>query len=210
MEREGGYKLSLTEREREILDFIEKEVHLKGYPPSVREIGAEVGLSSSATVHGYLTRLEEKGYIRKDPSKSRSIEVIQTDRNATPFRKGIPVPVIQNTRRKKSIFLDKKEYFTVPEQLISINSDALFLVKVKGNDMKNFGILDGDYIVAREQQIAINGELVVVLEENDQPKVRRFYINENKQILLSNGDSEEKQFEDVFIIGKVIGVQRRF
>ncbi|WP_162985738.1 transcriptional repressor LexA [Virgibacillus halodenitrificans] len=201
--------MSLTDRESEILDFVKKEVHLKGYPPSVREIGTEVGLSSSATVHGYLTRLEEKGYIRKDPVKSRSIEVIQTDKRDVVIRKGVPVPVIQNTQKGLSVFQHTKEYFTIPEQLITSKQDELFLVQVTGNEMKNFGILDGDYIVTREQQVALNGELVVVLQDGQKPKVRRFYIDK-KGIELTTENIEEEHVNDVFIIGKVLGVQRKF
>lgn len=201
--------MSLTEREREILEFIKKEVHLKGYPPSVREIGAEVGLSSSATVHGYLSRLEEKGYIRKDPVKSRSIEVIQTDGRDMPIGKGIPIPVIQNTQKGTSVFQYIKEYFSVPEQLIPCKNEQLFLVQVRGNDMKNFGILDGDYIVARQQQVALSGELIIILEGGQQPKVRQFY-KDNTGIYLKTESNERKHLSDVFVIGKVLGVQRKF
>lgn len=204
--------MALTERESEILDFIKKEVHLKGYPPSVREIGAGVGLSSSATVHGYLTRLKEKGYIRKNPTKSRSIEVLQTDDKEVPIRKGVPVPAIRDIKKGISfIHSSIREYFTIPEQLIPTKTVGLFVIKVNGNDMKNFGILDGDYIVAKQQQVALNGELVVVLQQNDQPTVRRFY-KEKEGIYLTTQDAPEtgKCLEDVFIIGKVLGVQRKF
>jgi repressor LexA len=201
--------VSLTEREREILEFIKKEVQLKGYPPSVREIGAAVGLSSSATVHGYLLKLEEKGYIRKDPVKSRSIEVIQTVNRNIPIRKGIPVPVVQIAEKGTSIFQNVKEYLTIPEQFITSKEGRLFLVKVTGDDMRNFGILDGDFILARQQQVALNGELVLVFHQK--PIVRRFY-KKTKGIYLSTEDTfhPETYLDDVFIIGKVLGVQRKF
>ncbi|MEX3623572.1 transcriptional repressor LexA [Viridibacillus arvi] len=201
----------LTPRQREVLDFINKEVQLKGYPPSVREIGKAVGLSSSASVHSQLAKLEEKGFIRKDPIKSRTIEVINNGELNAKTGKGIPIPLVDIFSPGQAVFQSIKEYLIIPEQLINTPiEDKLFLFQAKGNDMLKLGILDGDYVLARQQQVALNGELVVSISNNNQPNINRLFKSE-KGVYLTTEESAINgvSFKDIHIAGKVIGVHRK-
>lgn len=204
--------MSLTPRQREILDFINKDVLLKGYPPSVREIGFALGLSSSATVHGHLAKLEEKGYIRKDPTKSRTIEVINNGELKAKTGKGIPVPLVDRFTPGETIFQSTKEYFIIPEQLIDTPViENLFLLKVEGNDMLKFGILHGDYVLVRPQQVALNGELVVTIQNGNQQAIRCFFKETNAVCLTTEETAQNGvSLKDVCIVGKVMGVHRAY
>lgn len=205
--------MSLTNRQQEVLDFIVKEIQLKGYPPSVREIGFALGMTSSATVHGHLAKLEEKGYIRKDATKSRTIEVLNSGQLTAKTGKSVPIPLVNRFVPGVNVLESIKEYFVLSEQLINANAieDPLFMVQVKGNHMKPLGILDGDYILARQQQVVLNGELVVTLStDNGQPCIRRFYITKEGPYLTTEDNQavNGEVFKDIHIFGKVIGVHR--
>lgn len=201
----------LSKRQQEILDFIKKEVREKGYPPSVREIGEAVGLSSSSTVHGHLARLESKGLIRRDPTKPRAIEILDNKNNdepEIPIRKvpivgkvtaGLPITAIENI----------EDYFPLPER-IAPSGDQVFMLEIMGESMIEAGILDGDYVVVRQQNSADNGDIVVALTEENEATVKRFY-KENNYIRLQpeNSTMEPIILSTVSILGKVIGVYRQ-
>ncbi|ALF10273.1 transcriptional repressor LexA [Parageobacillus thermoglucosidasius] len=201
----------LSKRQQQILDFIKKEVKTKGYPPSVREIGEAVGLASSSTVHGHLARLESKGYIRRDPTKPRAIEILDADfsaRNETDDV--ISVPIIGKVTAGQPITAVEniEDYFPLPKRLIS-SEDHVFMLEVMGDSMIEAGILDGDYVIVRQQQSADNGDIVVAMTEENEATVKRFF-KEKDHIRLQpeNSNLEPIIVRDCTILGKVIGVYR--
>lgn len=200
----------LTERQRQVLQFIKDEIRQKGYPPSVREIGEAIGLSSSSTVHGHMARLEEKGYIRRDPTKPRAIEVLDEDLTA-PKRRQVNVPVVGRVTAGLPIFAEQniEDHFPIPADFVRADESELFFLTVQGESMIEAGILDGDYVLVRRQSTANNGDIVVALIE-DEATVKRFY-KEQGRIRLQ----PENRFMDPIIVpsaqilGKVIGLIRR-
>ncbi len=198
----------LTRRQEEILNFIKSEVQEKGYPPSVREIGKAVGLSSSSTVHAHLSQIEKKGYIRRDPTKPRAIELLEENFFLS-FRDISPVPVVGNVTAGQPILAEENiiEYFPLPRDFVK--EDRIFMLSVEGDSMVNVGIFDGDYIAVRQQSTAVNGDIVVALID-DEATVKRFYM-ENEQIRLQpeNDYYEPLILNSVNVLGKVIGLFRK-
>lgn len=200
----------LTERQRQVLQFIKQEIREKGYPPSVREIGEAIGLSSSSTVHGHMARLEEKGFIRRDPTKPRAIEVLG-EPGGMPLKRTVNVPVLGRVTAGQPIFADQnvEDHFPLPHDFVRATDSDLFFLTVQGDSMIEAGILDGDYVLVRRQQHASNGEIVVALIE-DEATVKRFY-KEQGHIRLQ----PENRFMDPIIVqhaqvlGKVVGLVRR-
>ncbi|HYF92023.1 MAG TPA: transcriptional repressor LexA [Symbiobacteriaceae bacterium] len=199
----------LTERQRQVLQFIKEEIRAKGYPPSVREIGEAIGLSSSSTVHGHMARLEEKGFIRRDPTKPRAIEVLD-ETFALPRKRTVNVPVVGRVTAGLPIFADQniEDHFPLPADFVRGDETDLFFLTVQGDSMIEAGILDGDYVLVRRQQSATNGEIVVALIE-DEATVKRFY-KEQGHIRLQ----PENRFMDPIIVpnaqilGRVVGLIR--
>ncbi|MBS2969092.1 transcriptional repressor LexA [Metabacillus sp. KIGAM252] len=201
----------LSKRQQDILEFIKQEVKSKGYPPSVREIGLAVGLASSSTVHGHLARLENKGLIRRDPTKPRAIEILNEDQGMEiPRNEVINVPIIGKVTAGLPITAVEniEEYFPLPERLASPD-DQVFMLEIVGNSMIEAGILDGDLVVVRQQQSANNGDIVVAMTEDDEATVKRFF-KEKDYIRLQpeNSSMEPIILRNVSILGKVIGVYR--
>jgi repressor LexA len=199
---------SLNKRQKEILDYIKENLRAKGYPPSVREIGEAVGLSSSSTVHAYLTKLESLGYIKRDPTKPRAIDVL----DEAPWRHKtvIPVPLVGVVTAGQPILAveNVEETYPLPAELIG-SEDNVFMLAVKGDSMINAGILDGDYLLVRQQSNACNGEIVVALIDNEEATVKRFFKEERRIRLQPENDSMEPIYaENVSIAGKVIGLFR--
>ena len=197
----------LSDRQIAILNFIKKELLKKGYPPSVREIGEAVGLSSSSTVHGHLAQLEDKGYIRRDPTKPRAIEILEG--NSHVVRKEIiNVPIIGRVAAGQPILAVENVEDTFPLPVDFVNNDNVYILSVRGDSMINAGILDGDYVVVRQQSDAKNGDIVVALLE-EEATVKTFY-KESSSIRLQpqNPAFSPIIVYDVTILGKVIGVFR--
>lgn len=200
----------LTERQRQILQFIKEEIRSKGYPPSVREIGEAIGLSSSSTVHGHMSRLEEKGFIRRDPTKPRAIEVLDS-MGASPSRRTVTVPVVGRVTAGQPILAEQsiEDHFPLPADFVRADESNLFFLTVQGDSMIEAGILDGDYVLVNRQQHASNSDIVVALIE-DEATVKRFY-KEQGHIRLQ----PENRFMDPIIVpncqilGRVIGLIRR-
>ena len=145
--------VKLSKRQQDILNFIKDEVKLKGYPPSVREIGEAVGLASSSTVHGHLARLETKGLIRRDPTKPRAIEILDLDESADVINyKVVNVPIVGKVTAGIPITAveNVEEYFPLPERLAPAD-EHVFMLEIMGESMIEAGILDGDYVVVRQQ-----------------------------------------------------------
>lgn len=200
----------LTGRQKQILDFIKKQMRDKGYPPSVREIGESVGLSSSSTVHGHLARLEEKGYLRRDPSKPRAIEVLDDDGRAVQRHRLVSVPLVGRVTAGEPILAVQniEDYVPLPRDLAG--GEGTFLLSVRGDSMIGAGIHDGDLVIVRPQRSAENGDIVVALL-GEEATVKRFFKEKNTvRLQPENPTMEPIVTKTVEVLGKVIGLFRRF
>lgn len=198
----------LNHRQKDILDFIEKRIKTKGYPPSVREIGEAVGLKSSSTVHAHLVKLEEKGFIRKDPSKPRSIIPVNMQRLPEADFSTVSLPVIGNVAAGTPILATEniEAYFPVPVDFVG--SGNHYILHVKGESMIEAGILDGDYLIVREQSDASNGEIIVAMLENE-TTVKRYYKRDQYiELRPENSSMQPIISSEVTILGKVTGLLR--
>lgn len=197
----------MTPRQKQILEYIKRMVQHRGYPPSVREIGEAVGLSSSSTVHGHLARLEEKGYLRRDPTKPRAIEVL--DDHTVARKEIVAVPVLGRVPAGQPLLAVQniEDFFPLPVDFAE--HPDVFMLRVHGDSMKGAGILDGDYVVVRPQSSAENGTIVVALVE-DEATVKRFY-REKDQVRLQPENPRFRPIitQDVQVLGRVIGVLRK-
>ena len=181
------------DNQMKILEFIKQEIQNKGYPPSVREICDAVGLKSTSTVHGHLTRLEKRGLIRRDSTKPRAMEVLDD-----PLARGRSVPLVGKVTAGVPI---------LPQDMVE--GEDIFALCVEGESMINAGILDGDYVVVRKQPNAENGEIVVAMIE-DEATVKRIYFEKNRvRLQPENPYMEPIYAEEVTVIGKVIALFRQ-
>ena len=206
---------NLTDKQIAILEFIKSEISKKGYPPAVREICDAVNLRSTSTVHSHLNKLEKLGYIRKDPTKPRAIEVLDKARDDDDViglhQEMINLPLIGQIAAREPIFAEQniEEYIPLPASLVSGKDN--FVLRVKGDSMVNAGILNGDYVVVDKKNTAANGQMVAALVENEKATVKTFYKEDGKIRLQPENDFMEPFiFEDaqVQIIGIVTGVFR--
>lgn len=199
----------LTRQQEKILDFIKLEVRDKGYPPSVREICDAVGLKSTSTVHGHLTRLEKKGFIRRDSTKPRAIEVISFEDDLVVRNKAVThIPIVGNVTAGSPILAvqDVQETFPVPSSYI--DSGTYFMLRIKGESMIKKGIYDQDIVMVKQQTTADNGATVVALID-DSATVKTFYKEDDHIRLQPENDSMEPIIvQDVRILGIVKGVFR--
>jgi repressor LexA len=200
----------LTDRQRQILEYIKSEVHLRGYPPSVRDIGSAVGLSSSSTVHSHLSALEAKGLIRRDPSKPRALEVL--DFRDTSRGAGLShvhaVPLVGQVAAGAPILAAENIEATIPLP-DELADDTNFILRVKGDSMIEAGIFDGDYLVIRQQQTADNGDIVVAMMD-EEATVKTFYREAGRiRLQPENATMEPIYSTDVTILGKVVSLFRR-
>ena len=209
---------SLNKRERAILDYIEKQSKVNGYPPSVREIGKAVGLKSTATVHGYLAKLEQKGYIKKESQKGRTLKLLKgsSGKSVTDSKKDfytgkemVDVPIIGKITAGAPILAVENVTDTFPIPIDFVGNAESFMLTVRGESMIEAGILDGDYILVKRQNTANNGEIVVALIE-DEATVKTFY-KEKDHIRLQpeNSTMDPIIVPDCKILGKVSGVFRK-
>ena len=207
--------MELSSRQHEILEFVNRHVDAHGYPPTVREIGQAVGLTSPSTVHAHLARLESAGLIRRDRTKPRALEVMdggRRDRGATAVveeRRANVLPLAGDVAAGTGLVADEQieDMVTVPDQLCS---DADFLLTVKGDSMIDAGILDGDFVVVRRQQDARNGEIVVALMGDEDATVKRFFREKGRVRLQPENSSMEPMYPDqVQVLGVVRAVLRR-
>lgn len=203
----------LTARQQQILDFIRAEIHRRGFPPSVREIGEAVGLSSSSTVHSHLAALESKGLIRRDPSKPRALEVLDyrdTERGVD-YESVQAVPLVGSVAAGQPILASENIEMTLPLPA-SFAGEETFILRVKGESMIEAGILDGDFVVVRQQSTASNGEIVVAMI-NEEATVKRFF-REGSRIRLQPENSTmdpiyADEHVDFAVLGKVVALFRR-
>ncbi len=202
----------LTVRQRQILELIQSSVADRGYPPSVREIGDEVGLSSPSTVHSHLSSLSKAGYIRRDPSKPRAIEVIApletTELRRAPVR---DVPLVGRIAAGSPMLAEEdiEEIYPLPTELVG--HDPVFMLHVRGDSMIDTGIYDGDYVVVKRQQEARDGQLVAALIDGEEATVKRLQRRDGRIVLKAeNPDYPPMVFtEGVDILGVVVAVLRR-
>lgn len=204
----------LTERQRQVLQFIKEEIHKRGYPPSVREIGEAIGLSSSSTVHGHLARLEEKGFIRRDPTKPRAIEVLDDEPKAS--KRVVNVPVVGRVTAGQPILAIEniEDHFPLPADFLrGDEEDAVFFLTVQGDSMIDAGILDGDYVLVRRTSTARNGEIVVAQvpgPDDLEATVKRFFREaDHIRLQPENQRLEPIRVKDCTVLGKVVGLVRR-
>ncbi|KIY23007.1 MULTISPECIES: transcriptional repressor LexA [Mesobacillus] len=201
----------LSKRQQDIFEFIKAEVKKKGYPPSVREIGEAVGLASSSTVHGHLARLESKGLIRRDPTKPRAIEILELDEETRiPKYNVVNVPVVGKVTAGVPITAieNVEEYFPLPDRLVP-HDEQVFMLEVMGDSMIEAGILDGDYVIVKQQKTANNGDIVVAMTEEDEATVKRFFKEKDHfRLQPENSSMDPIILRNVSILGKVIGVYR--
>ena len=207
----------LSKRQREIFDFVVAYADKHGYPPTVREIGESVGLASPSTVHAHLANLERAGYLRRDPTKPRALEVVGRERSeaiaASPAHEVARLPLVGEIAAGGPLLAEEniEDYLAVPEPLSAGDED--FLLRVKGDSMIEAGILEGDYVVVHRQQTARDGDIVVALagddETADEATVKRFF-RENGRIRLQpeNAALSPLYPDHVQILGKVTGVFR--
>ena len=199
----------LTDRQAKILDYIRYVTKVRNYPPSVREIGEAVGLSSSSTVHNHLNQLERRGLIHRDPSKSRTVQLVADEDMDKQRRNAIAVPVIGNVAAGAPILAEQN----VEDHVLlspDVAQDGYFLLRVRGDSMVNAGILDGDMVLVRPQQEATNGSIVVALLEGD-ATVKRFERgNGHVKLIAENPAYEPIVTSNVSLVGVVRGVIRLF
>ena len=204
----------LNKREKAILKFIEKQINDKGYPPSVREIGKAVGLSSTATVHTYIAKLKEKGYIAKEDQKGRTLKLLKGGKKEEPKpvyngKELAEVPVIGKITAGEPILAVENITDTFPIPIDFVGNSESFMLVVRGESMIEAGILDGDYILVKKQDIARNGEIVVALI-GEEATVKTFY-KETDHIRLQpeNSTMDPIIVPNCKILGKVAGVFRK-
>ena len=199
----------ITDKQSQILEYIKSEILNKGYPPSVRDICQAVNLKSTSSVHSHLETLEKNGYIRRDPTKPRTIEIIDDNFNLV-RREVVNVPMVGTVAAGQPILAIENidNYFPIPSEYMP--NEETFMLKVKGESMINAGILDGDNILVKRQNTAKNGDMVVALVE-DSATVKTFYKEKGHIRLQPENDYMDPIIlPDVEIIGKVFGVFRFF
>ena len=201
----------LNKKELDVLNYIKTEIAKRGYPPSIREICDAVGFKSTSTAHGYLSRLEEKGYIRRDATKPRAMEVLSND----PFshlsynKEIVNIPVIGRVTAGTPILAVENIEDVFPIAIDFVDNNDAFILIVKGDSMIEAGILDNDYVIVSQQPTATNGDIVVALIE-DEVTIKRFYKEaDHIRLQPENSLMEPIILKDVTILGKVIGTYRK-
>jgi repressor LexA len=202
--------MDLTKRQQEIFDFIKRYSAKYGYPPTVRDIGKAVGLASSSTVHAHLANLEKLGLLRRDPTKPRAIELL--DRAVEQVRQIVRpegVPLVGSVAAGQPILAEEniEEYVNLPPA--AGGEDGDFVLQVRGDSMIDVGILEGDYVVVRPQETAVDGEIVVALVGEEEATVKRFFREpDHVRLQPENTTMEPIRSTDVRVMGRVVGLYR--
>lgn len=203
---------NLTRRQEEILTYVKEYIVSHGYPPTVREIGKDLGVSSPATIHTHLNKLVEKGFIKKDSSKNRAIELLVENEFDKKEEDVVDVPLLGKITAGSPIEAIEMpdEYFSLPAYLVPNNKDV-FTLKVSGTSMINVGILDDDIVIVQRQNTARNGEIVVAMTDENEVTLKTFYKEKGYFRLQPENDTMEPIILDnVTILGKAIGLYRKF
>ena len=205
---------ALTERQRQILHVIEQAMQDRGYPPSVREIGEAVGLNSPATVHTHLKALQDMGFIRRDPSKPRAIEV-RFDTNSEVAMERRPsrhIPLIGDVAAGTNVLAQQNVEDLIPLPTDFTGEGELFMLRVRGDSMIEAGLLDGDFVVARQQQVAENGDIVVAGIPGDEATIKTFKKSGKTITLIPANESMKPMVfdaDEVQVFGKLVTVMRK-
>jgi len=206
------FENTLTKKQSEVLDYIKKYTAQHGYPPAIREIGAGLGLSSPATVHTHVKKLEEAGVIKTSSNKFRTIEILVENEYEETNEDVIKVPLLGKITAGNPIEAIERpnEFFDIPVSLIP-RQETIFTLEVSGESMINAGIYDGDYVIVQKQNTARNGDIVVAMTEENEVTLKTFY-KENGHIRLQpeNDTMAPFIFNNVTILGKAIGLYRKF
>jgi repressor LexA len=200
--------LKLTKRQQEIFEFIKRYSSEHGYPPTVRDIGKAIGLTSSSTVHAHLANLEKLGLLRRDPTKPRALEMLgQAAKKVVPGPSGLPV--VGRVAAGAPVLAEEniEEYVDVP--MIAGGDAGEYVLRVQGESMKNAGILEGDYVVVRPQDTASDGEIIVALVGEEATVKRFFKESDHIRLQPENETMEPIRVRDVQILGRVVGLCRR-
>ncbi|MBE5957931.1 MAG: transcriptional repressor LexA [Lachnospiraceae bacterium] len=198
----------ISAKQQEILNYIKDEILKKGYPPTVREICEVVHLKSTSSVHAHLETLENNGYIRRDPTKPRAIEIVDDEFNLT-RREMINIPIVGRVAAGEPLLAVEniEDYFAIPSEFLP-NREEIFILIVKGDSMINMGIYEGDMLFVQKQSVAKNGEVVVALVD-DSVTVKRYYKEKNYIRLQPENDNMDPIIvPDCMIVGKVISLFR--
>jgi repressor LexA len=200
-------ELSLTKRQQEIFDFIKRYSSRHGYPPTVRDIGRAIGLTSSSTVHAHLANLEKLGLLKRDPTKPRAMEILVDKAKRAVAPAGLPL--VGRVAAGQPILAEEniEDYVEVPQ--IAGGDDGEYVLKVQGDSMKNAGILEGDYVVVHTTETARNGEIVVALLGEEATVKRFFKERDHVRLQPENEALEPIRSRDVRVLGRVVGVFRR-
>ena len=201
----------LTGRQKFILDILKKLIAKNGYPPTVREIGEEANLSSPATIHFHLKQLEDKGYIKKDDNKNRTLEILVPNEYLEKDDKIVDVPLLGKVTAGSPIEAIEMpdEYFSLPANLIT-SKEEVFTLKVSGESMINVGIYDGDILIVERRNTARNGETVVAMNDNNEVTVKTFYKEDGYFRLQPENDTMEPIIlKECTILGKAVGLYRK-
>ncbi|MGH2861626.1 MAG: transcriptional repressor LexA [Solirubrobacteraceae bacterium] len=200
--------MDLTKRQQEIFDFIKRYAEHNGYPPTVRDIGKAVGLASSSTVHAHLANLEKLGLLRRDPTKPRAMELL--DRAGAVMREAVRpgLPLLGHVAAGAPILAEEnvEEYIETPSACGGDNGE--YLLRVRGQSMKNAGILDGDLVVVRPQETARDGEIIVALVEEEATVKRFFREGDHIRLQPENEEMAPILVRDVSVLGRVVGLMR--
>lgn len=204
----------ISQKQLNILKTIQETIECKGYPPTVREIAAEVGLASTSTVHGHLSRLEQNGFISRDPSLTRAIELTNQAYEVLGLEQSpTTIPLLGKVAAGSPILAveEATDYYPIPSHLQKFDPSELFMLEINGESMINIGILDGDYITVRKQSNANNGDIVVAMTMDDEATCKRFFKKDGYYILRpENDDMEDIILDQVSILGKVVALYREF
>ncbi len=203
---------NLTKRQDEILTYVKEYIVSHGYPPTVREIGKDLGVSSPATIHTHLNKLVEKGFIKKDGAKNRAIELLVENEFDKKDEDVIEVPLLGKITAGSPIEAIEMpdEYFSLPAYLVPNNKDV-FTLRVSGTSMINVGILDDDIVIVQRQSVARNGEIIVAMTDENEVTLKTYYKEDGYFRLQPENDTMDPIILDnVTILGKAIGLYRKF
>jgi repressor LexA len=200
-------ELNLTKRQQEIFDYVKQYVRDHGYPPTVRDIGQAIGLASSSTVHAHLANLEKLGLLRRDPTKPRAIEVLKDKARQAVAPAGLPV--VGQVAAGQPVLAEEniEEYVPVPG--IAGGDDGEFVLRVKGDSMKDAGILEGDFVIVRKQETAADGDIVVALVGEEATVKRFFRENDHVRLQPENDTLQPIRTREAQVLGRVVGLCRR-
>ncbi len=202
---------SLTNRQKDVLDYVKSYIVSHGYPPTVREIGSALGINSPATIHAHLKNLEKKGIIRKDNSKNRAIELLVENEYMPANEKVVEVPLLGKITAGSPIeaIETPDEFFSLPSYLLPKGKEV-FTLKVSGTSMINAGILDGDVVIVERRNTARNGEIIVAMTDDNEVTLKTYYKEKNHFRLQPENDTMEPIIlNNVIILGKAIGLYRK-